>query len=191
MSNFEVFLDESNDVRFGVAVEGSEQSTYDCRMTLKASDTMSLTFPGTRLSSGEVQVVIPSLKPILKEGTYPVSFEVIIDDRIFTPLAFNATVKQSMKVTAEARVVSSTSQPAVSVSILKEEPEEVLKPKVEMKPIPSPSPKPSRTASRKNKRAGSKGVAKIKKKIKENKHQPEETISDSEFRNLIRGFIKD
>lgn len=189
MNNFEVFLDENNDVRFGVAVEGSEQSSYDCRMTLKASEAMSLTFPGTRLSSGEVQVVIPSLKSVISEGVYPVNFEVIIDDRIFTPLKFNATVKQSMKVTAEARVVSSTSSPAVSVSILKEEPEPI----VEAKPTPHidtpSSPQRPRKATQKPRRRGSKGVAKIKAPVKESKKR--HAISDSDFRDLIKGFIKD
>lgn len=194
MSNFEVFLDESNDVRFGIDVEGSEKSTYDCRMTLKASESMSLSFPGTKLSDGEVQVVVPALKSMISEGTYPVSFEVIIDDRIFTPLQFNATVKQSMRVTAEARVVSNTSRPAVTASVLKEKIEEP-KPIATVKKVPVSKPKPSR------RRAGSKGIAKVtpssSKKINEKRSRPTKkkakdvTLSDSEFRSILREFLND
>ena len=95
-----------------------------------------------------------------------------------------------MRVTAEARVVSSTSQPAVSVSILREASEPEPEPVQESKPAVVTTPKPTPRPKRKPK-AGSKGVTKIKKRTTENKKQSKDTLSDSEFRNLIRGFIKD
>ena len=90
----------------------------------------SYAFSGKVSDEGEVSVVIPSLKKSLSEGTYKARLEVLVDDRIFMPLEFDANFKQSLKVTAEAvtRVQKATSKAsAVMISSPKVENKKVIK----------------------------------------------------------------
>ena len=138
MSSFDIYLDDDNEVRFGVNVEGTERHDVKCRMLMEATNSMSLFFPGSQVSDGEVQVIIPSLKNILKEGTYPVKLEVIIDDRIFTPLEMSMNVRPSVRVTAEAVVTPIRKSPTVSASTIAEKVEEEIP-----EPVKAPKERPT------------------------------------------------
>jgi len=119
MSNIQIHLDEDNEFRFGVAVEGAGGGNVKCRMVLESPDSkMGIIFPGTATPNGEIKVMIPSLDAFLNEGIYPMKLEVLVDDRIFTPINMNVELKQSTVVTAEAKGAEYIRKgPTVSASI--------------------------------------------------------------------------
>ena len=95
MSDIQIHLDEDNELRFGVAVEGAEAGNVTCRMVLESKDSsMGIIFPGKAAPNGEVRVLVPSLKSFLNEGVYPMKLEVLVDDRVFTPLSMDVELKQ-------------------------------------------------------------------------------------------------
>ncbi|MEC7877301.1 MAG: hypothetical protein VYE05_04890 [Bacteroidota bacterium] len=129
MDTIDLHLDNDNELMFKVVVEGSRPADSVCRLMLERGD-FSYAFSGKVSDEGEVSVVIPSLKKSLSEGTYKARLEVLVDDRIFMPLEFDANFKQSLKVTAEAvtRVQKATSKAsAVMISSPKVENKKVIK----------------------------------------------------------------
>ena len=125
MSDIQIHLDEDNELRFGVAVEGAETGEVTCRMVLESRDSsMGIIFPGRAASNGEVKVLVPSLKSFLNEGVYPMKLEVLVDDRVFTPLTMDVELKQSVKVTAEAKVYRKKKGTTVTASVISEKKEE-------------------------------------------------------------------
>lgn len=121
MSDIQIHLDEDNELRFGVAVEGAESGNITCRMVLESPNSaMGIIFPGRSVDGGEVKVMVPSLKSFLNEGIYPMKLEVLVDDRVFTPLSMNVELKQSVKVTAEAKVTHKRRGTSVSATVLNE-----------------------------------------------------------------------
>ena len=66
MSDIQIHLDEDNELRFGVAVEGAESGNITCRMVLESPNSaLGIMFPGQSVSNGEVRVLVPSLKSFL------------------------------------------------------------------------------------------------------------------------------
>tara|TARA_Y100000310_G_C20383677_1_gene669382 strand:- start:399 stop:794 length:396 start_codon:yes stop_codon:yes gene_type:complete len=63
---------------------------------------MSYSFDGNVTDSGDVSVVVPSFKNILKEGIYDTRLEVFVNDRYFVPLKLKADFRQSINVIAES-----------------------------------------------------------------------------------------
>ena len=122
MSDIQIHLDEDNELRFGVAVEGAESGNITCRMVLESPNSaMGIIFPGRSVEGGEVKVMVPSLKSFLNEGVYPMKLEVMVDDRVFTPLVMDVELKQSVKVTAEAKITPRRKKgPSVTASVLSE-----------------------------------------------------------------------
>ncbi len=113
MDNINLVLDSDNELLFKVTVEGTRDADTRCRLMLERED-FSYVFNGTVDSSGEVRVLIPTLKKRISEGTYSAHLEVLVDDRIFVPLTFNAKFAESLKVTAES--VSRAVRPKVGAS---------------------------------------------------------------------------
>jgi hypothetical protein len=113
MSNISLYLDQDNELKFNVAIEGSKPGTPKYRLMLEGKD-FSYSFRGQQASSGEVSFMIPALKNVLKEGSYKADLEVVIDDRHFTPLTFDAMFETSVKVTAES--ISRPTQKKVGVT---------------------------------------------------------------------------
>lgn len=101
MSNISLFLDQDNELRFNVAIEGSKPGTPKYRLVFEGKN-LSYTFNGSQVAAGEVSFVIPSMKNIIKEQNLHANLEVMIDDRYFTPLSFNASFEESVKVVAES-----------------------------------------------------------------------------------------
>jgi hypothetical protein len=103
MSDISLFLDQDNELRFNVSIEGSKPGTPRYRLTFEGKN-LSYTFRGSQSSAGEVCFVIPSMKNIIKEQNMHATLEVMIDDRYFAPLTFNAQFEESVKVVAESIV---------------------------------------------------------------------------------------
>ena len=142
MADFEVHLDEENELRFNVTAEGTDATaSVKSRMVLESSK-MDLVFEGTAIPGGEVSVIVPSLKGILNEGIYNTRLEVIVDDRIFTPLQLTANFKQSIKVMAEAVITRRPAQPSVVANVVRVNPTRPSKKPLTEAPV---SPKISNT----------------------------------------------
>ena len=121
--SFDIFLDDDNELRFGVTVEGAEASKFSCRMILE-SPGVSFAFNGRSVENNEIEVIVPKLKNMLSEGTYNTKLEVIIDDKIFVPLEIPANLKKSVKIQAESIVRNVKSKPTVSVTVINNKKEE-------------------------------------------------------------------
>ena len=114
MQKIDLDLDKENELVFKLAIEGTKPATPKSRFMLETED-FSLSFPSHRHSGGEVTILIPSLQNILKEGAYSGTLEVIIDERVFTPIKIDTNFKKSVSVVAEA-VVPKKKETQVSVS---------------------------------------------------------------------------
>lgn len=101
MSDISLSLDQDNELRFNVSIEGSKPGTPKYRLVFEGTN-FSYAFNGHQSSPGEISFQIPSMKNMLKEGSYKANLEVMIDDRYFSPLSFNALFEESVKVTAES-----------------------------------------------------------------------------------------
>jgi|LWDU01.1.fsa_nt_gi hypothetical protein len=101
MDNIDLVLDSDNELLFKVTVEGTRDADTKCRLMIERED-FSYVFNGSVDTEGTVRVLIPALKKRISEGTYAAHLEVLVDDRIFVPLTFNAKFAQSLKVTAES-----------------------------------------------------------------------------------------
>jgi len=155
MSKINLMIDEENELTFEVQIEGTRPGTSKCRLMLESND-MTLAFPGES-SAGEVTVVLPPLDHVLKEGTYDMTLEVVVDDRYFEPLKLQGEFEKRLKVTAESVKVKTKPRVKTSASL------------VEVKKKESPV-----IASVKNKKRTS-------SKIKENK----KIVSDKDIYDLI------
>lgn len=117
MSDIALFLDQDNELRFNVAIEGSKPGAPKYRLVFEGKN-VSYSFNGTQSAPGEVAFVVPTMKNIIKEGNYRTNLEVMIDDRYFTPLTFDASFEESVKVTAETVTRPVQKKAAVSASIV-------------------------------------------------------------------------
>lgn len=115
MKPIDLMLDEENELRFKVNIEGSRPGKAISRLVLEAPD-MSLIFEGEQDTDGELVVIVPELNNVLKEGTYDSHLEVLVDDRIFVPLEMKTKFEKSLSVTAEAVVRSPRRKPKASAS---------------------------------------------------------------------------
>ena len=184
MSDIQIHLDEDNELRFGVAVEGAESGNITCRMVLESPNSaMGIIFPGRSVEGGEVKVMVPSLKSFLNEGVYPMKLEVLVDDRVFTPLSMNVELKQSVKVTAEAKVVHKRKGTSVSATVLNES-----SPVVAPKPVaPIQKPKKAPRKSTEPTRKINKNIAKQRKAIHERRTTKNRTspAPDKDLKNML------
>ncbi|MHA2403350.1 MAG: hypothetical protein ACXADH_10205 [Candidatus Kariarchaeaceae archaeon] len=103
MRPVDLMLDEENELKFKVNVEGNRPGTATSRFVVEGPE-MDFVFKGESAGHGEIAVLIPSLKNILKEGIYDTHLEVLVDDKIFVPLEMKANFEKSVSVTAEAVV---------------------------------------------------------------------------------------
>jgi len=113
MSSIDLSLDNSNEITFQVNIEGSSPAYPSCRFLIEGHE-MSFAFPGEIEKDGTVNVTVPPLEKILREGSYNSGLEVIVDDRVFVPLELEVNFEKSVRVTAEA--VSRKKRPVRSAS---------------------------------------------------------------------------
>jgi hypothetical protein len=116
MNTFDIHLDQDNELKFKVVVEGTDEAVLKYQLVLE-TDRMNYSFPG-HIDNEDICVVIPPLEKILKEGTYSTRLEVIVDDRIFTPLAMSTNAKKQIKVMAESVSRARVSAPSVTAAVI-------------------------------------------------------------------------
>ena len=116
MSTIDLMIDEENELTFQVQIEGTRPGKAKCRLMLESKNMM-LAFEG-QSSGDEVSVVLPPLDHIIKEGTYDMTLEVVVDDRFFEPLKMQGSFDKRLKVTAEAVTVRSKPKVSTSASLL-------------------------------------------------------------------------
>lgn len=104
MSAIDLLLDEENELTFELNIEGTRPAEAACRLSINNNNDMTLLFEAKDFSGGEVNVVLPPLNHVLKEGVYDMSLEVIVDDKFFKPLTLKGNFEKSVKVTAESVV---------------------------------------------------------------------------------------
>ena len=132
MSSIDMLLDEENELTFQVNIEGNRPADASCRLRLDNAE-VGLMFEAKRNEEGEISVVIPPLKHVLKEGAYDMTLEVIVDDKYFEPLTLQGNFEKSVKVTAEAVVRRKKPKTTVSASTLVENKKKSNKPAVTVK----------------------------------------------------------
>ena len=116
MSTIDLMIDEENELTFQVQIEGTRPGKAKCRLMLESKNMM-LAFEG-QSSGDEVSVLLPSLDHIIKEGTYDMTLEVVVDDRFFEPLKLQGAFDKRLKVTAEAVTVRSKPKVKTSASLV-------------------------------------------------------------------------
>tara|TARA_A100001201_G_scaffold143367_1_gene144711 strand:- start:1889 stop:2362 length:474 start_codon:yes stop_codon:yes gene_type:complete len=109
-------IDEENELTFQVQVEGTRPGTAKCRLMLESKNMM-LAFEG-QSTGDEVAVTLPPLDHIIKEGTYDMTLEVVVDDRFFEPLKLQGAFEKRLKVTAEAVTVRAKPRVRTSASLV-------------------------------------------------------------------------
>lgn len=121
MDSFDIHLDQDNELKFKVSVEGTDGADLQYQLVLE-SEKMNCCFPGWLTGEDEISITIPKMQKTLQEGAYNTRLEVIIDDRIFTPLRMTTNAKKRVKVVAEAVVRPKSVTPTVtSASIISNE----------------------------------------------------------------------
>ena len=116
MSTIDLMIDEENELTFQVQIEGTRPGTANCRLMLESKNMM-LAFEG-QSSGDEVSVVLPPLDHIIREGTYDMTLEVVVDDRFFEPLKLQGAFEKRLKVTAESVTVKSKPRVKTSASLV-------------------------------------------------------------------------
>ena len=101
MDAIDLHLDEDNELTFRVSLEGTDQADLRYQFVLEG-DRVEYGFPGSIDKSGEITVIVPPMKRALNEGAFSSRLEVIVDDRIFTPLRMISQLKASVKIQAES-----------------------------------------------------------------------------------------
>lgn len=117
MSEIDLMLDEENELTFQLDVEGTRPGDVECRLTLESAD-MSLIFKADSYKGEEVNVVLPPLEHVLKEGKYDMSLEVLVDDRMFVPLVVEGNFSKSIKVSAAPKVERKSKKTKPSASLV-------------------------------------------------------------------------
>ena len=120
MSDFDLILDDENELKFAVTIEGAEKGSPSARLHLSTNKGYDLIFEGESDGAGELSVVVPPLKNVISEGAYDAELEVIIDDRVFKPLSLTANFKRAVKVEAVVRNVRRSTKTEVKAQVLTE-----------------------------------------------------------------------
>jgi hypothetical protein len=143
VSDFDIFLDTDNELKFTVAIEGVGEASVRSQFILEGPKGINLSFEG-KAEGSEISVDVPSLKGMLREGLYNTRLEVIVDDRIFTPLQMQATLKPAIKVEAVIRATQKVSGPVVSAAVVSRPKALIEAPVVQpVAPVPAaPAPPP-------------------------------------------------
>lgn len=121
-------LTEEMLLEFGLDVFGTTESAQSARLVIEGERMGILCH--CNIANGEVTATIPKLKGILEAGVYETRLEVIVDGKIFCPLKEQielnpliefdvktkkvSAVKEGVKVTTKAKIVSEDTRPAES-----------------------------------------------------------------------------
>ena len=183
MSSIDLSLDNNNEITFQVNIEGSSPAHPSCRFLIEGHE-MSFAFPGEIERDGTVNVTVPPLEKVLREGTYNSGLEVIVDDRVFVPLELEVSFEKSVKVTAEAvsrkkSPMRSASAQLIGTRVRKGSVETSSKNLISETGSQVPAVRVVKTA--------------VKKEKSSSGNSPEVSMNDlseNQIRNLIRNMIK-
>jgi hypothetical protein len=117
MSTIDLMLDEENELTFQVNVEGTQPAAASCRLIVSGNG-MDLLFETSLLKNDEVSVVIPPLKHVLSEGIHDLTLEVVVDDRLFTPLQVKGNFEKRLQITAESVTTRRSSPIKTSATLI-------------------------------------------------------------------------
>jgi len=146
MNAVDLHLDEDNELTFKVSLEGTDQADLRYQFILEG-DRVEYGFPGAIDENGEITVIVPPMKRALNEGAFSSRLEVIVDDRIFTPLRMITQLKASVKIQAESVSRPTPSAPSVGGATLMESAVKTRAP-ADLSPIRSksgPTKRPTKT----------------------------------------------
>lgn len=111
----ELKLDEANELLFTMSIQGTDSNTANVRLFCE-SEEMSFVFEGHTVNDEEIQFIVPRMKGQLRENTaYPGRIEVIVEDRHFTPVAFDIVFKPAAKVFVESMKVNQKKSSSVVI----------------------------------------------------------------------------
>jgi hypothetical protein len=113
MSHFELFIDDDNEIKFDVTIEGTSADSISSRLVLESTAGFEVGFDATKMSSNEIHFLIPNLKNVFTEGSTSARLEVFIDDRRFIPLDLIVNLKKSVKVEAVVKTTRVQKSPNV------------------------------------------------------------------------------
>jgi hypothetical protein len=102
LETIDLDIDESNELKFKIKMEGKVNSPAKVRLVCEGSD-FSYVFNG--YGTGEMDVVqftLPRMEDKIKEGLYKAKVEVLVENRYFAPLQFQLNFKKSVSVVAES-----------------------------------------------------------------------------------------
>ena len=122
MSHFELFIDDDNEIKFDVTIEGTDSGSVTSRLVLETNSGFEVGFEATKMASDEIHFVVPNLKNVLKEGPAAARLEVFIDDRRFVPLDLVVDLKKSVKVEATVRTARVHRSPSVKAVLSESKP---------------------------------------------------------------------
>lgn len=110
LETVELDLDESNELKFKIKMEGNVSSPAKVRLVCEDED-FSYVFKGYGTNEMDVvQFNLPRMENKIKEGTYSARVEVLVENRYFAPLQFQINFKKSISVVAEAVKVTPKTQ---------------------------------------------------------------------------------
>jgi hypothetical protein len=139
VSDFDIYLDTDNELKFTVAIEGAHEAQVRSQFILEGPKGINLCFEG-KPAGGEIAVEVPSLKGMLREGLYNTRLEVIVDDRVFTPLQMQANLKPAIKVEAVVRTAQRVAGPVVTATVVNKSKPLVESPAPPLAPVAAPVP---------------------------------------------------
>ena len=115
MEKIDLDLDKENELVFRLSIEGTKPASTKTRFLLESSE-YSLVFPASNSNGGEVTIIIPPLENVISEGVHSGTLEVLVDDRVFTPIKIDTNFEKSISIVAES-VVSRRKETKVSASM--------------------------------------------------------------------------
>lgn len=115
MSLAKLELTEESRMVFDVKITGTDESVSDYRFIIKNED-FNIVCKGKMTEEG-VEVKIPKLKGILSDGVYQTALEIIIDDKIFTPLHESIELLPNIEMKVETKTLDNERKQKVSVEV--------------------------------------------------------------------------
>jgi len=99
----QIKLDESTKLEFGVAITGAD-STPTARFIIEGKD-FSIMIPCKQVNEN-VEVEIPAMKKFFTSGEYDARLEIILDNKIYTPLSESIVFEPSIEIATKQKPVT-------------------------------------------------------------------------------------
>lgn len=125
MNDVELYLDESNELVFDITIEGNLQSTKDPEFRLFCEEKdFSFAFKGEKTKDG-VKFTVPQLNEFVSPGKHDMQFEVVVDNKRFIPMKFEANfIKERISIKSESvsikKINKETNEIAIKSNLIKD-----------------------------------------------------------------------